>query len=264
MVSGGGVIEGEIRGLLSGYRDDISRIVMMRVQSDRKDALCRIVRDVLSRSSLVMMGGELMCYDGRMYVGVSRASVVSAVLNVLSDDMGVGASDLCRLGDIPYTVLDRKVVDGDRGCVAFRNCLYDIDGGRCLPFSADRHVTYGFGYDYVEGCRCDRWESFLMEVLPDEGSRKALQEFFGLCFIDRDRYSIEKFALLVGSGANGKSVVCEVIKGVLGGDAFVDNLSPDQLQDAKQIVSLNGKLLNIAPDVRILLPPRFPCTSPIP
>lgn len=243
-------MEEELRGLLMAHRDEIVGIGGMRVQSDRKDAYCRIVRDCLQRSSLCLIGGELHYFDGRAYVPTARGAVVSAVLNILSDDMGVGASDLCRLGDIPYTVLDRKVVNADGRYVAFDNCLYDVETGKVCAFDSSHHCVCRFHYAYDSKGKCERWKSFLEEVLPDEGARMALQEFFGLCFIDRGRYSIEKFALLVGAGSNGKSVICEVVKAVLGGDGLVDNLSPDQLQDAKQVISLNGKLLNIAPDVR--------------
>lgn len=243
-------MESELRELLMSHREEIAGIAGRRVQSERKDAYCRIVRDCLQASSICYIGGDLHYYDGRMYVPVAKSVVVSTVLNILSDDLGVGASDLCRLGDIPYTVLDRKVLRVNADRVAFRNCVYDVATGRCHRFSKDDVITCGLPYAFDAKGECGGWERFLAEVLPDEGTRMALQEFFGMCFVDRARYSIEKFALLIGSGANGKSVICEVIKAVLGGDVMVDNLSPDQLQDPKQVVSLNGKLLNIAPDVR--------------
>lgn len=243
-------MEQEIKCLLSGYADEIKRIIAVRVQSERKDAYCRIIREVLLKSSLCYINKELHYFDGRAYSPISRADVVSVVINTLADDMGVGASDLCRLGDIPYTVLDKKVKLADIDKVAFLNCVYDIRSVRCLRFSPEHCTAYSLSYRFDSRGECPMWQQFLDEVLPDRSVQMCLQEFFGMCFVDRQKYSIEKFALFVGKGANGKSVICEVIKNVLGGDVRVDNLSPDQLQDPKQVVSLNGKILNIAPDVR--------------
>ncbi len=243
-------MEDEIRGLLALYADDFARVGGIRVQSERKDEYCRIIRGCLTVSSLCYIGKVLHYFDGRAYVPTSRAEVASAVINCLSDDMGIGASDLSRLGDIPYVVLDKKVKSPDVTKVSFLNVVYDIATGKCLKFSPDYFTAYALPYKFDAKGECPGWLRFLSEVLPDAAMQACLQEFFGMCFVDRQKYSIEKFALFVGKGANGKSVVCEVIKAVLGGDSWVDNLSPDQLQDPKQVVSLNGKVLNIAPDVR--------------
>lgn len=174
--------------------------------------------------------------------------VRDALINVLSD-MGVGATDLGKMGDTAFSVLRRKVRTADRGLVSFSNGVYCIRDGVLYGFSPDAVSAMTLPYDYSEA-GCPMWDAFLAEVLPDESERAVLQEFFGMCFADRRSVSIEKMALFVGSGANGKSVVCDVVRSVLGGRTYVGNLNPDQLQDAKQATSLVGKVLNIAPDVR--------------
>jgi putative DNA primase/helicase len=70
-----------------------------------------------------------------------------------------------------------------------------------------------------------------------------------MCFLDRNELSVEKFALFVGGGSNGKSVIFDVIKSVIGKER-VSYLSPDQLMNEKQVVSVVGKRLNFAPDIR--------------
>lgn len=110
-------------------------------------------------------------------------------------------------------------------------------------------TLWSMPYRYESDRGCLKWKSFLREVLPDAAERDCLQEFFGMCFLDRSGLSIEKMALLVGSGANGKSVVCEVMRGVIG-PSRVSDLSPDQLASDKMVSGLEGKALNFAPDVR--------------
>lgn len=92
------------------------------------------------------------------------------------------------------------------------------------------------------------WDSFLGEVLPDAGARAVLQEFFGMVYLDRRRLSVEKMAFFVGKGANGKSVVFEVMKRVLG-EGSVSTLDPVQLSDEKMLPSVKGKRLNFSPDL---------------
>ena len=239
----------ELKGLFEGYSDRLAHASGLRGASERKDALSGIIRDVLRESTVRTCGGALYVYDGKAYARVEMNDVRDAVLNILSD-MGIGASDLGRIDRVPYAELARKCCSMDRNMIAFRNGVYDVRNGAFRGFSKGIFTDWKLSYNYIPQGECRLWENFLSEILPDGQVRTRLQEFFGLCLADRGKVSVEKFALMIGSGANGKSVVCEVVKRVLGGDAMVDSLSPDQLQDPKQIVSLSGKVLNIAPDVR--------------
>ena len=242
-------MESEIRDLLLIRKREIARIVGCRSQAERKDSLNRVLRDVLADSGICYVDGGLCRYDGARYVPVTMMDIRDCVVNVLGD-MGVGASDLGRIGDTSYSVLRRKEHSSDGNLIAFSNCIYDVVTGDARPFDRGLFPKKALPYAYDAGAGCRMWKAFLKEVLPDGDMRDVLQEFFGMCFIDRDVLSIEKMALMVGSGANGKSVVCDVMRAVLGGGGNVGNLSPDQLQDQKQIAGLDGILLNIAPDVR--------------
>lgn len=241
-------MEGEFCQLLDSRRQELKKACSLRGFAERKDALCTLARDVLGASSLAYVGGVLSRYDGKGYVLIGLADVRDALVNVLSD-MGVGASDISKLGDTPYSVLKRKTLDVRRDIVAFGNCIFSLADGCTYGFDRDNASWLCLDYNFSD-VSCPMWDSFLCEVLPDSDERNVLQEFFGMCLVDRSLLSIEKMALFVGSGANGKSVVCDVMRSVFGGGRYVGNLSPDQLQDPKQIASLDGKVLNIAPDVR--------------
>lgn len=241
-------MEDELRSLLDSRAEMLSDALAKRGVAERKDMLNRMLRSVLLDSSFCYVDGTLSRYDGRGYVTVAFSDLKDATVNVLSD-MGVGASDLGKLGDTSFSVLKRKERMSSHDMVGFSNGVFCFTDSRFYRFDPAfvpyLTLPYGFG-----DMGCPLWLSFLEQVLPDASVRAVLQEFFGMCFIDRTRLSIEKMALLVGSGANGKSVVCDVMRSVLGGSSVVGNLSPDQLQEQKQIASLEGKVLNIAPDVR--------------
>ena len=241
-------MESEIRTMLESRKPELKKAISLRGFAERKDALCNLVRDVLAESSLCFVGGALSRFDGRGYVKVEIADVRDALFNVLSD-FKVGASDLSKLGDTPYSILRRKTIALNRGFVAFSDRLFSLSEGSNAPFSRDVAPWLCLDYPFASAS-CPMWSAFLSEVLPYQSERQVLQEFFGMCLADRESISIEKMALFVGSGANGKSVVCDVMRSVFGGRRYVGNLSPDQLQDPKQVASLDGKALNIAPDVR--------------
>lgn len=216
--------------------------------NDRVDALALLCREVLRSSSLCMIGGSVYHFDGRTYASCSLRRVLEVLGNLLMD-AGASPLDVRRMGEIPLSVIGEKVKDAG-SAVCFENGVYRLaDDTFVRGFSADVVTTGCLPYPFIPGATCPNWDAFLDEVLPDKGEQEALHEFFAMCFIDRTKLSVEKMALFIGSGANGKSVVCEVIKGMLGDEA-VSNLDPAQLRDEKMLPVVKGKRLNFAPDVR--------------
>lgn len=242
------ILKAELVGLLNPYLIDIEKICASRSATERVDGCVTILRKVLASSSLCYIDGRLAFFDGRAYSVLSPKSLSIIVSNILPD-AGVGASDCRKIGDMPFSVIFEKSYHCDSDKVCFSNCIFDISRGLAYQFDA-RHITdYCLPYEWRSDAACPRWDAFLAEVLPDESERACLQEFFGMCYIDREKYSIEKMALFIGTGANGKSVIFDVMKNVIGRE-WVSFLSPDQLMDNKQLVSVAGKKLNFAPDIK--------------
>lgn len=242
------VLKDELARLIGDCSAEMESIRGMKGPTDRVDAYCALLRGVLSRSTLCMIGGSVRWWDGMSYRAVSIGELSSVVGNILAD-MGVGATDVRRIGTMPYCLLREKEREPSRDMISFENGVYDMGSGRLQPFSEELVTLWRMPYRYESDGGCPKWETFLREVLPDGSERDCLQEFFGMCFLDRGRLSIEKMALLVGSGANGKSVVCDVMRGVIG-PSRVSDLNPDQLTSDKMVSELEGKVLNFAPDVR--------------
>jgi P4 family phage/plasmid primase-like protien len=98
-------------------------------------------------------------------------------------------------------------------------------------------------FAYNPGASCDRWEAFLVEVLPTEESRWLLQEIFGYCLTFD--LSQQKFFLLEGGGGNGKGVVLGVLRALLGPEN-VSSVSLAGLHARFELASTLGKLANIS------------------
>ena len=242
------ILKSELSELVSSDRERLDEINSMRSAQQRIDSCVSLLRDILKKSSLCYLDDVLSFFDGRSYVSIPYKRAVSLLGNLLHDN-GVGASDIRKIGDMPFLVLEerRHSVDADK--VVFRNCVLDVRSGKIYPSGTRVYTDYVRPFHYFEDSRCPEWHRFLEEIMPDEDERACLQEFFGLCFLDREELSVEKFALFVGTGSNGKSVIFDVMKSVIGKER-VSYLSPDQLMNEKQVVSVVGKRLNFAPDIR--------------
>lgn len=242
------ILKAELAGLISSNRERLDEITRSRASQQRVDDYTSLLREILVQSSLCYLNDELHFFDGRCYVPISDKRASSMLGNLLHDN-GVGASDIRRIGDMPFLVLEERRFAVDENKVCFENCALDVRTGKVLEFGRNIHTDYVRPFPYFEDARCPLWKRFLNEVMPNSDEQKCLQEFFGMCFLDRSILSVEKFALFVGTGSNGKSVVFDVIKSVIGKEK-ISYLSPDQLTNEKQVVSVVGKRLNFAPDIR--------------
>ena len=242
------ILKSELSELIASNHDRLDEITRSRASQQRVDDYTSLLREILVQSSLCYLNDELHFFDGRCYVPISEKRASSMVGNLLHDN-GVGASDIRRIGDMPFLVLEERRYEIDSNKVCFDNCVLDVRSGNVLSFGTDIRTDYVRPFPYHESARCPLWKRFLNEVMPDEDEQACLQEFFGMCYLDRNMLSVEKFAIFVGTGSNGKSVVFDVIKSVIGKER-VSYLSPDQLMNEKQVVSVLGKRLNFAPDIR--------------
>lgn len=107
-------------------------------------------------------------------------------------------------------------------------------------------LTWILPYNYDPEATCPLWNKHLQTVL--EGRKECIQglnEFCGSIFYNPSigKLTLEKCLVLLGEGRNGKSVVIEVIKAVVG--AF--NVAKARLEDLagterpQVIASINGK-----------------------
>ena len=235
--------------LVSSNRERLDDITRTRASQERTDNYTTLLREILSKSSLCYLNKVLSFFNGKCYVPIGNEEAEDLLSNMLLDDFGIGATDVRRIGNMPFLVVKKKQYAVQESKVCFANCVLDVATGEVMPFVADNYTEYSRPFNYFDDAKCSAWKRFLNEVMPDEDEQACLQEFFGMCFLDRSLLSVEKFSIFIGTGSNGKSVVFDVIKSVIGKDR-VSYLSPDQLTNEKQVVEVIGKRLNFAPDIR--------------
>ena len=206
--------------------------------------------------------GEVYRFDGRVWVPCSDV-VLENALNAALVKRGVPKSDVVNSrGKLMFSAkggASLSPLKRSNALVAFRNGVWDfsdIDNPVHHPFSDRMPVTDVLPYDYVPGAGCPMWLSFLHSVLTD-GEILKLQKFLGLGCADRRKMShkIEKTLWLVGGGANGKSTVFDVVKGVYGADnlsyASLDTLISGSTEvRARFVGSIIGKVFNYCSEIQ--------------
>lgn len=192
---------------------------------------CSSMRRLAKTCPVKCLGNTFYLFNGKIYAPVED-SVVAGAYNLLIEYLHI--SSMFGRDKIRETVFMQVIRDYNQlatrfELVAFSNGVVDFGTGEnpiLFPFSPEFHVTYYHPYAYDPKARCDRWMSFLHEVLPDRNSRLILQMFLGLGLISRgDAFNpytgkmsnkIELCLLLIGSGANGKSVIFDVACALFG------------------------------------------------
>lgn len=139
--------------------------------------------------------------------------------------------------------------------IAFQDCLVPMDqllGG--TVYQDDHSPAWfnlvGLPYEFDPEAKCPKWVEFLNQVLDNDPDLVALvQQMFGYCLTHSLKY--QKFFILHGPGANGKSVVLEILEAMLG-QKNVSHLSLDQFSDRFSLGAMEGKLANIYADLEEL------------
>lgn len=136
---------------------------------------------------------------------------------------------------------------GDKVLINFKNGTYEICGlNRTLrSFRREDFLTYQLPFPLDENAVCPKWNEHLNRVLPDESSQRVLAEFIAYIFTS---LKLEKALLLNGSGANGKSVACDVFTALLGSENCT-NISLGSLKHEYHRAGLANKLLNYDSDI---------------
>jgi P4 family phage/plasmid primase-like protien len=140
-----------------------------------------------------------------------------------------------------------------RSLIAVSNGLLDVDAlfdGKAdvlLPHSPRWFSPICLPYPFDPDADCPRWLAFLERNLEGDAERIALaQEIFGYCATpDTSR---QKFFVLEGEGANGKSVFNAALEAMLG----TENCSHVPLEvfgERFQLYPTLGKLANIVSEV---------------
>lgn len=255
-------------------RDALMRAYQTRRRSERLYAYHSILRDACCscfRGTNVSVDGkkcQVWGFNGKYWVVLSPVVFRDSVGQALIE--AAGAGDFVVKGDwiekqntllsSAYAGVCVSALDKNPAIVGFRNGVWDfsdIDNPVYHPFKDMLPVTDLLPYDYDVNATCPKWLSFLNMMLKSSDVLK-LQKYLGLGCVNRRLMShvVEDTLWLIGSGANGKTTIEDVVRGVYGYNN-VSEASMGELLDRNQISrmltmsNIDGRIFNICSEVDI-------------
>jgi len=149
----------------------------------------------------------------------------------------------------------------NRRYVCFTNCVLDLETGRAKEHDYKYCTDVILNFPYKPDAKSVLWDKVIMQTVPDDGMRSAIQQFCGAFLIDRSKHKFEYICFVVGEGQNGKSVICRAIVNVLKNEDengqpvtnCITTFTPEQLFKSHQMdyhmAEVNGKIMNYCDDV---------------
>jgi putative DNA primase/helicase len=126
-----------------------------------------------------------------------------------------------------------------------QNGVYDMHTGELKPHSSEFGFTHILPYEYDPSALCPTFDKFMKDVTKErEDLTQSLLEYVGYG-LSNDECWLQKAVILTGSGANGKSTFCDVIRGLAG----KNNVAAQRLERlGNPVVNalIQNKLINIS------------------
>lgn len=136
--------------------------------------------------------------------------------------------------------------------INLNNCtlVLNSEGVTIKEFDYRDFLTHQLPFNYDSTARNLILEKYLDDVLPDKDTQRTLQEVCGYLFIKGMK--LEKIFFLYGTGANGKSVLFEVINGLIGTEN-ISHFSLESLTDETGYfrAKIKDKIVNYGTDIKL-------------
>ncbi|MCX7928942.1 MAG: phage/plasmid primase, P4 family [Patescibacteria group bacterium] len=134
---------------------------------------------------------------------------------------------------------------------SFGEKVWDIQSNSWLDASPEMGITsiLSFKADDSRSTHCPNFMEFLNSIFQNDQKLINLAiDYFAYCISDIDPRLVEKFVIFLGSGSNGKSVLLDVLKWLVGETNF-SSLSLDAMQKAENLYELIDKKINICDEI---------------
>ncbi len=199
-------------------------------------------------------------YNGRYWEQIEEGQIKS-FLGMVALKMNVNKYDakLHTFKDELYkqflteTSLSHKIKTTEKSTlINLKNGTFEISSEKQIlrEFRKEDFLTYQLDFEYKENAETPLFNAFIDKVLPDKKLQNILAEYLGYIFIPNSTLKFEKVLLLYGTGANGKSVLFNIINAVFGKEN-VSNYTLESItnNNGYERAMLGNKLLNYASEI---------------
>jgi putative DNA primase/helicase len=131
--------------------------------------------------------------------------------------------------------------------IVVKNGVINLETFELEPFNSQNYQIVALPVTYDPNVDAPAFRRFIWQIFDTDEDMDAIMEFFGNCLTDD--YTYNEIPLLEGDGANGKSVLLEILRRFLGPEN-VSGCTPQQLEENRyKMAQLHGKLANVAGDI---------------
>lgn len=239
------------------YSDDLDDVVRCRRYRKRMGLVTKLLRKAILESSLGSFNGDIYYFGGMIYESMSFDAFRDMVYELTMERMDLPEEDIGTLKvyiNIAVSTVKSKELNVDNSIIVFNNGVLDVSTRKLHKFDRKFVQTSMVDYDYIPGATTFLWYQFLNQVIPDVNLQTVLQMFLGAIFVDRQAAKIETMLVLLGSGANGKSVIQSAVKSVLGDENVseigVGALCASGSRGEQNVAAVNGKRLNYCSEIQ--------------
>jgi len=195
----------------------------------------------------IMETDEILMYQNGVYKHSAEAWIKKEIESVIPPEILTENIIKEVLGHIRRSTYEHlEKLNANPYILNFKNGLFDIRTFEFKPHSPEFLSTMQIPVNYNPEARSTLWERVIKEDLYEEDI-PLLQETFGYALFPDNR--AQKMIILVGEGANGKSLILHVLETMLGKDN-VSHIAPQTLVTNDFSLSvLQNKLANIYADL---------------
>jgi P4 family phage/plasmid primase-like protien len=177
--------------------------------------------------------------------------VVKQRIHKVSASRTLTANVVNSILDLVKTELNRpnhrfNEVDPDSISLVNGVLVYKAGGWILRPHRREDYKNTLVSVAYDPAAKAPRFEQFLEEIYSGAADKEqrilATKQALGYTLIPSCRF--EKFFMLIGAGANGKSVLLRVVEGLVGRQQ-VCAVQPTHFENPHKLAHLSGKLANI-------------------
>lgn len=252
------VASDEVWGIIKKkYADELSDVGNCIRFRKRMGLVTMLLRKAFLDSSLGLFNGDIYFFAGMIYETMSYDAFRDMVYELTMVRMDLPAEDIGVMKvfiNTSISAVRSKELKVDNSVIVFRNGVLDVETRKLNKFNKKYVQISMVDYDYLPGATTFLWYQFLNQVIPDENYQNVLQMFLGAVFVDRKKAKIETMLVLLGSGANGKSVIQSAVKDVLGDDNVseigIAALCSAGTRGDQNVAIVNGKRLNYCSEIQ--------------
>ena len=215
----------------------------------------KIVDYIKANYPLFVLGGSVFVYESGVYsLDVNDAKICSIIKSMIPAHL-VDAYTLKRICKL--FLMDAELQRDYEGLnlfpdwwVCFRDCFYDVKTGERIPHDSKYYCINQIPHDCpaMDGTDAEGgkvFEKFLAESMGADDIETILQ-FLGWC-LTKDN-SFQKFCILTGGRATGKSTLLRLFAKIIG-SKNISAIPIQRIQEKFFAILMLGKLANVCADL---------------